>query len=339
MSNKHVVFGAGGVIIGLLAGVAVGGAVSESRMAEAIGQSLTPAQEASAEAATSTQEALARLEERLGTLEQAVNDSKVDPDALTEGVRASTEGMSAKLDEMQTALSTKISDTAKSQTEAMKTALADISSGIEESARIAASAVASAGGGGGSGSGEDASSEAMSASETAELSEAMGVGQTAIFADGALRVFVSRLDAQSGSARLSINGEPSMLGAGGTTEASVGEQTCAVSVMALTDEGVTLGSDCKGAAQEEAEQQAAASEAPENGIKPGNVVSLADGAVRVFLSSVDDENGMARIAVNGVSTQSVAVGDSVDVTSGDQNCTVTVTGIGQGQAAFEATCG
>ena len=59
MSNKHVVFGAGGVIIGLLAGVAVGGAVSESRMAEAIGQSLTPAQEASAEAATSTQEALA----------------------------------------------------------------------------------------------------------------------------------------------------------------------------------------------------------------------------------------------------------------------------------------
>ncbi|AUC54810.1 hypothetical protein CDO87_17245 [Sagittula sp. P11] len=335
MSNKHVVFGAGGVIIGLLAGVAVGGAVSESRMAEAIGQSLTPAQEASAEAATSTQEALARLEERLGTLEQAVNDSKVDPDALTEGVRASTEGMSAKLDEMQTALSTKISDTAKSQTEAMKTALADISSGIEESARIAASAVASAGGGGGSGSGGDASSEAMSASETAELSEAMGVGQTAIFADGALRVFVSRLDAQSGSARLSINGEPSMLGAGGTTEASVGEQTCAVSVMALTDEGVTLGSDCKGAAQ----QQAAASEAPENGMKPGNVVSLADGAVRVFLSSVDDENGMARIAVNGVSTQSVAVGDSVDVTSGDQNCTVTVTGIGQGQAAFEATCG
>lgn len=336
MSNKNVVFGVGGVLVGLLAGVAVGGAVSESKMSEAIGRSLSPAQEASAQAASSTQEALARLEERLGTLEQAVNDSKVDPSALTEGVRASTEGMSAKLDEMQTALSTKISDTSKSQTEAMKTALSDISNGIEESARIAASAVAAAGGG--SASGENGSSEAMSASDTAELSEPMGVGETAIFADGALRVFVSRLDAQSGSARLSINGKSSMLGAGGTTHASVGEQTCAVSVMALTDDGVTLGSDCKGAAQEEAEQQAAASEAPENGMKPGNAVSLADGAVRVFLSSVDDQSGSARIAVNGVTTQRVAVGDSVEVSSGDQNCTVTVTGVGQGQAAFDAKC-
>lgn len=232
MDNKAILYGVGGVLIGLLGGAAIGGATSAGKMQRALDRALTPAAQAQQAEAAGTQEALATLEARLATLETAVAEAKVDPEALAASVTAGTEGLAAKLDDMQGALGAQIADAAKAQGETVKAAMAEVSAGLAESARIAASAVVTSGEG------------AAALGDDATLSEPLGVGQTAVFADGALRVFVSRLDADAGSARVSVNGQTVSLGIGGTAPVTVADAECSVSVMAMTAEGVTLGTDC-----------------------------------------------------------------------------------------------
>ena len=81
----------------------------------------------------------------------------------------------------------------------------------------------------------------------------------------------------------------------------------------------------------------AASAAPVEGFGPGETAVLSDGALRVFVSGVGD--GSARLAVNGVQTVTVAVGEGVEATAGDKACTVTVEGIDRGRVALGYVCG
>ncbi|WP_425072672.1 hypothetical protein [Sagittula sp. S175] len=366
MDNKAVLYGVGGVLIGLLGGVAVGGATSANKMQRALDRALAPAQEAQASASSGTQEALTAIQERLAALEAAVGEAKVDPAALagevSAGVGSQTEGLAAKLDEMQSTLGGRIDEAAKAQSEAVKAALADMSAGMADSARIAAAAVVAAEGDGG---GTEVAGK--------EISAALGVGETAVFADGALRVFVSRLDTQGGSARLMVNGETASAGIGGTVATELDGQACAVSVMTLSDEGVTLGSDCgaadaasgEGAAvQEDAgsdeaataqedtgsdegsegqtaaapASQPASDEAMTNSAKAGNTLRFADGALRAYVVAVDEDAQTARVAVNGVRQTRMAVGESIEVPSGEQTCTLTLQGLRDGAAGFDGAC-
>lgn len=75
-----------------------------------------------------------------------------------------------------------------------------------------------------------------------------------------------------------------------------------------------------------------------NGIGVGQTAALADGSVRAFVSRVDEENESVRLSINGTS-RVVPVGETVDVTVGDQNCEVTVDGIEDGMVALSGTCG
>jgi hypothetical protein len=59
--------------------------------------------------------------------------------------------------------------------------------------------------------------------------------------------------------------------------------------------------------------------------------------LRVFVSGVI--GGDARLAMNGTDTQMVEVGESVEVASGDQNCTVTVTGVDGDMVGLQGSCG
>ncbi len=70
---------------------------------------------------------------------------------------------------------------------------------------------------------------------------------------------------------------------------------------------------------------------------PGEVLMLADGALRVFVSGVVD--GKARLAVNGLSTQVVAVGDGVTTDVDGKSCTVSVTGIRDNRVGLTGDCG
>lgn len=344
MSNQSILFGAGGLVLGLLGGVAVGTSTSQSKISGAIDKTLAPLQAEAAAAAKSQQEALAALEEKLAALESAMAASAPDLDALKAGV---TEDMGARLDALSASLSDELGKTAAAQADAMKAAMADMSDGmakmsemVAEQARAAVESVAPAAPGGGSIAPEEAP-EAAAADVGMGDANALSVGRTAAFADGAVRVFISRIDPASGSARLSVNGGLVTLSSGDSTTVSIDSGDCTVTLTGVSASGATVESTCGAVA---APAEAAAAEpvedvAPENGVKPGNAVSLADGAVRVFVSAVDASAASARIAVNGVATQTVAAGEAIDVTSGDKACTLTVTGVGQGMVGLEANCG
>ena len=72
------------------------------------------------------------------------------------------------------------------------------------------------------------------------------------------------------------------------------------------------------------------------GAAPGSIVDLAEG-LRVFVSGVTDAG--ARIAVNGVETRTVPLGESIDVKVGDQACRVSVESIDRGRVALGYVCG
>ena len=217
MSNRSIIFGVGGLVIGAFVGVLFGGSMSANRIDEAVFNAMERAQATAGEASTATQDAIAALGERISAIETSLSDSAASTSEISESVRA-------QLGEMQEALSARIDavgDAAGESTAALRSALAEWSSGM-----------------------------------------------------------------------------------GGSPQS--------------TD---------------------AAGEAPEEGFRPGQTVRLADGALRVFVSGLASDGSAARIAVNGVATQSVGVGESVDVTVDDRDCTVTVTGVGDGMVGLEGSCG
>lgn len=353
MSHAPFLFGAGGIILGFIGGIAIGSATSGSRINEAVADALAPGREAAQQAASTQQEALAALSERIGALEARLAESSGSDDLaarLGERMEAMKAEMASRMEAM--------SDSARTQADTLRSALSELSGGMQEAAQMAAAAVAAKAGG--SGAGEAAGGMTVT--------EPLAVGQTAIFADGAVRAFVARLDGQGGAVRLVVNGTTAELGSGGTARVPQGEGSCSVSVLGLSDGKVTLGSDCGiapeaggdaagaegDAAGAGAETSGAGAEdagaagggeaggetaAPENGTRPGAVAVLADGKLRVFVSGVASDGSSARIAVNGVQTQTVEPGASVEVKAGDAACTLTVTGIGGGMVGLEASCG
>jgi hypothetical protein len=353
MSHAPFLFGAGGIILGFIGGIAIGSATSGSRINEAVADALAPGQEAAQQAASTQQEALAALSERIGALEARLAESS-DGDDLAARLGERMEAMKAEMASRMEAMS----DSAKTQADTLRSALSELSGGMQEAAQMAAAAVAAKAGGGSGGE----------AAGGMTVTEPLAVGQTAMFADGAVRAFVARLDGQGGAVRLVVNGTTAELGSGGTARVPQGEGSCSVSVLGLSDGKVTLGSDCGSAQEAEgddagaegdaagagAETAGAGAEAagaagggeaggetaaPENGTRPGAVAVLADGKLRVFVSGVASDGSSARIAVNGVRTQTVEPGASVEVKAGDAACTLTVTGIGGGMVGLEASCG
>ncbi|EPX76233.1 hypothetical protein [Salipiger mucosus] len=336
MSQKPILFGVGGLVVGSVFGFLLGGQASEGRVGAALERALAPSQEAEAEAASAQQEAmtaqqetLAAMQERLAALEEAMPEGG----ASAEDVQSAVSEQLAGFEESLSARLAELSEATQSQAENLRGSLDELASGLEQSARVAAAAVASNGGGGGGG-----------ATEGMEVTEPLTVGQTALFAEGGVRAFVSRINAQAGSVRLSINGETTEIGVGGAAPVSIEAGDCSVAVMGLESEGVTLGSDCSdaqpsGAMEGDAEAAGSAPPAPEEGFGVGEVAQLADGALRVFVSGMAQDGTAARIAVNGVTTQVVGSGESVEVQSGEQSCTVTVTGVGDGMVGLEGACG
>lgn len=88
-------------------------------------------------------------------------------------------------------------------------------------------------------------------------------------------------------------------------------------------------------AQPKPAQASVSTEPPEGGVAPGETAILGDGAARVFVSRVDAD--AARVAVNGVDTLMLAVGDSAAIA--DTGCSVTLSAVGGGRAAFGYACG
>lgn len=297
MQNQPLLIAGGSLLIGVMLAVAV----SESRAKSRVSAALERAQESSAATLAETTES---MNARIDALEASLGESAATVNAsIEEKLAVLQEDVGSRIDA--------VADAATSQAQEWEAALSALSST------------------------QDGDTSAMQNDATSDLqtSDVLGVGQTAIFADGAVRAFVSAMDLDTSTAKLSVNGAGMSVGIGET--AAVEGADCVVGIASLDAEGVTVASDCGMSVTAEA---ADVPPAPDKGFKPGGLAILADGALRVFVSGLADDGSSARIAINGVETQTVAAGTSIEVSVGEQTCQLAVTGVGNGMVGMDGNC-
>lgn len=149
--------------------------------------------------------------------------------------------------------------------------------------------------------------------------EGFAAGETAIFEDGALRSFVSRVGEDS--ARLAVNGDLVTVAVGRSVAAMAGDVRCRVTLGAVDRGHATLSAACGDALP------------VSDPIAPGAAAAFADGAARVFVVALDGD--AVRYTVNGQTIMSGGPGDSVDL---DGGCKVTIEEVGDAGAVFSHGC-
>lgn len=265
---------------------------------------------------------------RFAQLESTIGQLSTDMNGRLDELRTGVDSGTRTVGDVATRLGTDLEGLGQSLTSKIDTAttahLAALESGLAglrgriSGAPAAAGAAATA---------EDAAAPAASAAAPADpgaAPEGHGPGQTAVLSDGALRVFVSRVDAAAGTARLRVNGTDMTLAAGQSATLPSADGDCRLTLDAV-DGGLAAVSGACGDALP----------APE-GTAPGTAVQLAEG-LRVFVSAVGDAG--ARIAINGVETRVVPVGEAVEVEVGEQTCAVSVENVDRGHVALGYVCG
>ncbi|MFA3915952.1 hypothetical protein [Ruegeria hyattellae] len=167
-------------------------------------------------------------------------------------------------------------------------------------------------------------SDAIATTASNAVSNGFKPGETAIFDDGALAVFVSRLIPDSGQAVVSIGQETKTLTAGSGLVLPVGDSHCKLMLDSVSADGAALSAICGDALP-----------APE-GYVAGGTALLKEGAIRVFISLVSEE--AARLSING-SMVSLPVRRSTPVSVGEDECRVRVDDIDRGHVRVSAACG
>ncbi len=315
MSANNILYGIGGLAIGLIAGVLIGGGISETRVRAAVADATGAAHEAAKAAEAERTGAMTALGERIAALEAAVSDTASRDAAL--------KAFEDKLAALETTLGDSVG-AAEEQAKGLKSDIAALGAALKDAVQAPVPTVAPAS--------EAAPEQAAAPAPAADLPAPDGyaAGDTAIFSDGAFRVFVSRVDDAAGTARLSLNGTMHEVAVGDTASIQTGTGGCTVSLDAIDRGHATLSGSC------DSEEVA---DLPTQVLKPGHSVPLAEGQLSVFLSSVTP-SGAARIAVNGVEVIDVDPGGRVDATASDGTaCRVYVTATDEDTATVAGTCG
>lgn len=236
---------------------------------------------------------LADLEAALASLVSGT-DAKADKEDVA--------GLGSRFDALEERLGAAVSDGTSSQVAALEAGLAKLQ---DELTSVVAAAPAPA--------------PAVAATTDTSDGPPTGVtpGHTVSSDDGAVRVFVSRVD--DSGARLFVNGTETAMAPGD----QLTQEGCTIQLGGV-DRGhatvsVLCGTDLP---------------APE-GMAPGKTALFGDGAVRVFLSSVADDAKTARIAVNGFTLQTVENGEVIELGDG---CKLHVAGLDRGHANIAHNC-
>jgi hypothetical protein len=305
--NQLLLGGACLLLVGLLVGYAAGsGGPDIEDIDAAIAERLDAAGAAEAER-------LAALETRLGELTGRLDAIESGVSSGAETAAGVGERIGGDLAALGSTLGDRIQDTAAAHLAAIESGIASLRS--ELATRRAAPAEPAA---------PTPPAPANPAAEGTPPA-GQGVGETALLSDGAVRVFVSRVDDAAGSARLGINGAQATLKPGESHTFPSDGQDCRVTLAAIDRGHVVLAGGC-------------GDDLPQpEGASAGTTVALGDGAVRVFVSGVTDEG--ARIAVNGVETRTVPVGEAIEVRVGEEDCRVSVLSIDRGHVALDYACG
>lgn len=278
-------------------------------------------------AAASENERLAALEASLGGRLDQIG-SGVEANAAAAGEAATRLG--ADVQGLGKSLAGAIETSAATSLTALQTGMENLRAAVPIAAPVAAPAAAPAAKAAAAAAAPEvaATPPAAAPTDAAMAPAAMtsgatfGAGETAMLSDGALRVFVSRVDAQAGTTQVRIAGADMTL-AVGKPEMVPGATACRLTLDAIDGNRAAMSGACGDALP-----------APE-GVAPGATVNLAEG-LRVFVSGTTDAG--ARIAINGVTTRIVPVGSAVDVAVGDKTCTVTVQGVDRGRVALGGAC-
>ena len=140
--------------------------------------------------------------------------------------------------------------------------------------------------------------------------------------NGAIRAFVSRVEADA--VHVAINGiDTRRIREGRSRTVDLDGTLCLLTVDAVDRGHVQISSACGDDLP-----------AP-SGATPGQTVALGDGAARVFISGADPSGESARIAVNGVATQTVEPDSVIEV---GEDCAITVEGIDRGHVDLSYAC-
>lgn len=319
MNNQSVVIGGGALVLGLILGVAVSGARVDGKVAQAMSKMDEFAETADA----AQQEALSAIDTRFGALEAQISEA-------TDATAALGDDVGAQMTEMQQGLVAQIEAVTASAEAKVATLRDELAAAASEAAEVETTAAEPA---------PTVDIAVPAPPVDMAVAATRSVGETAVLAEGALRVFVSRLDADAGMARLSINGSDTTLALGEATTVSLESGDCAVSVISIGADGAALASDCGVVPVADAPVTTDVPPAPAEGFRPGEVAILADGDLRVFVSGLAADNSTARLAINGLALETVSSGGSIAVASGDKSCTVSVTGVGNGLVGLDGSCG
>jgi hypothetical protein len=313
MDNKTFVVGACALAVGILLGVLFSSSgPSLEEIKAAMGDELAAASEKSAaldQKVSGMAEQVTALSNGLGGIETTVKDLSAKMGQDAQGGSDDVKALSARLEDMASSLTSKLSETAQSQATALRQGLAELAAKRDE------------------GTAAPATTETQAASKPVEAAapagEPKGItpGMTESFADGGVRVTLSRVDDAAGVARLSVNGQTVKLGAGDTMMAG----DCRVKVDSVDRGHAAVSALC-------------GSDLPApTGLAPGETAMLGDGAAKVFVSAVSDKAKTARIAVNGFTLQTVPSGGTAAVAGTD--CKVSVDQIDRGRVSLGYACG
>lgn len=310
MDNKTLVVGAFALAIGVLLGMLLspsGPGIDEIR--KAMNEELAAAGEKTAaieQKLGGVADQVSALTGKVGAIETsaAALAAKVGTEAA--GAGSEVESLAKKIEELAGSLTSRVSEAAESHAAALRQGLAAL-------APTAATAPAAA----------PAATPAAATPAATPTGDPQGLtaGQTASFADGEVRVTVSRVDDATGAARLAVNGTVMTLAAGSATMV----EPCKVQLDSVDRGHAAISAVC-------GDELPAAT-----GIAPGAAMVLGDGAARVFLSGVSADGSSARVAINGQSLQVIPAGGKVPVEGTD--CTVSVDSIDRGRVAFGYACG
>jgi hypothetical protein len=314
--DRTWLWGGAGLVVGLLVGIAIAGDGREAREAARRGQEEMARDVAAvSEAVGRIDASLADLGGRVSEIETAVAQVGERHAGSVEGLRQRLEEVGDGLDGAVAELGGAVSDVGTSVTESLTDRL--------EGLRAALDSIGTRGGAARSG----AAAPEAAPPAAAGAGEPVAIGGVVAFGDGAARLFLSGVDREAGTARVAINGPSSMsVALGEPAEAG----TCTVTLTGFTETGATFEGDCgagAGAAPAEGSGEGTA-------VAVGSAATIVDGKLRVFLSRTDAEAGTASVAVNGPQTTELTMGQPVEA----GGCTVTLTGIGDGEATIDAAC-
>ncbi|MGM0661836.1 MAG: hypothetical protein ACQEUH_11755 [Pseudomonadota bacterium] len=326
--KNPVVTGVGGVIGGLL----VGSLLSLSTIDSKIGASIEDTMEDMAEALAGDEDARSDMTARLAALEEAVSETGSEVATVGEAVSGNAGEVASvgaqirgDLDERISAIETRIDDMSADLGNEMSQAMSEQTENLRAALQTRPAAAAQP-------DPEEAAApvseapEALS-SELRMTGETRGVGETFVLADGAVRAFVQRFDAEGGTALLSVNRAATPLAVGESVVVPHGGGACRVGLAGVTGDGVRIGSDCDVPAGDAALGAA---------YLPGELAMLGDGQLRVFVSGIFGDE--ARLAINGLETLRMRVGEAREVAVGEAGCVVHVNGIRGNSVMLTGDC-